>query len=94
MSNANWPLWEIFIRSKAGLHHKHAGSLRAADEKMAIDNARDVYTRRNEGISIWVVQSKYVTASDPEEGDMFESAKGKIYRHPTFYDIPDEIGHM
>ena len=27
-----WPLWEIFIRSKQGLEHKHCGSLHAADE--------------------------------------------------------------
>ncbi len=94
MSKKNWPLWEIFIRSKAGLHHKHVGSLHAVDAKMAIENARDVYTRRNEGLSIWAVPSEQIIASDPEEGDMFEAAKNKIYRHPTFYDIPDEVGHM
>jgi ring-1,2-phenylacetyl-CoA epoxidase subunit PaaB len=94
MSKQDWPLWEVFIRSKAGLHHKHAGSLHAVDEQMAIENARDVYTRRNEGLSIWVVESKFITASDPDDGDMFEAAKTKAYRHPTFYDIPDEIGHM
>jgi ring-1,2-phenylacetyl-CoA epoxidase subunit PaaB len=56
---------------------------------------RDVYTRRNEGVSIWVVESKFIHASDPEEQDsMIESARSKIYRHPTFYDIPDEVGHM
>ena len=94
--NANeWPLWEVFIRSKAGLDHKHAGSLHAADAQMAIENARDVYTRRNEGISIWVVESKYIHASNPEEqGEFFEPANDKVYRHPTFYTIPDEVGHM
>lgn len=90
-----WPLWEVFIRSKAGLDHKHAGSLHAADARMAIENARDVYTRRNEGISIWVVESKYVHASEPSESsELFEPANDKIYRHPTFYQIPDEVGHM
>src|SRR5215471_7840314 len=63
----NWPLWEVFIRSRQGLDHKHAGSLHAADAQMAIENARDVYTRRNEGVSIWVVESKYIHASNPEE---------------------------
>ena len=52
-----WPLWEIFIRSQHGLAHKHVGSLHAADAAMAIKNARDVYTRRNEGVSIWAVRS-------------------------------------
>jgi ring-1,2-phenylacetyl-CoA epoxidase subunit PaaB len=91
----NWPLWEVFIRSKSGLHHKHAGSLHAADERMAIENARDVYTRRQEGVSIWVVLSSQIHASDPEEAEQFfEPAKNKIYRHPTFYNLPDEIKHM
>lgn len=91
----NWPLYEIFIRSKTGLNHKHVGSLHAADAAMAIENARDVYTRRQEGISIWVVESKYITASDPADSDpFFEPAQDKIYRHPTFYDLPDEVKHM
>jgi ring-1,2-phenylacetyl-CoA epoxidase subunit PaaB len=95
MKQENWPLWEVFIRSKQGLNHKHAGSLHAVDAEMAIENARDVYTRRNEGVSIWVVESKHIAASSPDEkGPLFEPANDKVYRHPTFYDIPDEIGHM
>jgi len=90
-----WPLWEIFIRSRQGLDHKHVGSLHAADAAMAIENARDVYTRRQEGVSIWVVESKYIHASDPDEAEsLFGPAEDKIYRHPTFYDLPDEIKHM
>ena len=92
---SDWPLWEVFIRSKQGLDHKHAGSLHAADAQMAIENARDVYTRRMEGVSLWVVESKYITASNPEEaGELYEPAVDKIYRHPTFYNLPDEVNHM
>lgn len=95
MNNKNWPLFEIFIRSKNGLSHKHAGSLHAADAEMAINNARDVYTRRQEGVSIWVVESKYVSASNPEESEsLFDPAEDKIYRHPTFYDLPDELEYI
>ena len=98
-SNANnensWPLWEVFIRSKQGLDHKHAGSLHAADAQMAIENARDLYTRRMEGISIWVVESKHIHASNPDEAEMFyEPSEDKVYRHPTFYDLPDAVKHM
>lgn len=52
-----WPLWEVFVRANRGLSHVHAGSLHAPDETMALKNARDLYTRRNEGVSIWVVPS-------------------------------------
>ena len=92
---ADWPLWEIFIRSKQGLDHKHVGSLHAVDAQMAIENARDVYTRRMEGVSIWVIESKYIHASNPEEaGELFEPAADKIYRHPNFYQLPDEVNKM
>ena len=95
MSKKNWPLWEIFIRSKSGINHKHVGSLHAADAEMAIENARDVYTRRSEGVSIWVVPSSQITASDPEEGgELFEPAQNKVYRHPTFYNLPEELKNM
>jgi ring-1,2-phenylacetyl-CoA epoxidase subunit PaaB len=91
----NWPLWEVFIRSKAGLSHKHAGSLHASDSEMALEMARDVYTRRNEGVSIWVIESEHITASDPVDKDsFFEPAADKVYRHPTFYQLPDEVNHM
>ena len=90
-----WPLWEVFIRSKQGLDHKHVGSLHAADAQMAIENARDVYTRRNEGVSIWVVESKNIHATNPDDAESFyEPANDKVYRHPTFYDLPDEVQHM
>jgi ring-1,2-phenylacetyl-CoA epoxidase subunit PaaB len=98
ISNTNktdWPLWEVFIRSKQGLDHKHVGSLHAADARMAIENARDVYTRRMEGVSIWVVESKFIHASSPEEAaSLYEPANDKVYRHPTFYNLPDELEHM
>jgi ring-1,2-phenylacetyl-CoA epoxidase subunit PaaB len=92
---SDWPLWEVFIRSKQGLDHKHVGSLHAADAQMAIENARDVYTRRMEGVSIWVVESKYIHASQPEEaGELYDPAADKVYRHPTFYELPEEVKHM
>ena len=95
MNKADWPLWEIFIRSKRGLAHKYVGSRHAADAKMAIENARDVYTRRMEGVSLWVVKSSDITASSPDEKEiLFDPANDKVYRHPTFYEIPPEIGHM
>jgi len=91
----NWPLWEVFIRSKQGLDHKHAGSLHAADAQMAIENARDVYTRRMEGVSIWVVESKYIHASNPDEAEsLYEPANDKVYRHPTFYVLPEAVKNM
>lgn len=95
MSKKEWPVWEVFIRSKNGLEHRHCGSVHASDADMAMENARDVYTRRQEGVSIWVVETKHITASNPaENGEFFEPAKDKAYRHPTFYDLPIDLKHM
>jgi ring-1,2-phenylacetyl-CoA epoxidase subunit PaaB len=48
-----------------------------------------------EGVSIWVVESSQIVASNPQEaGELYEPATDKVYRHPTFYDLPDEVKHM
>ena len=90
-----WPLWEIFIRGQHGMSHRHVGSLHAPDADRAIRNARGVYTRRKEGVSIWVVQSNHIAASSPsDKWPMFDPSRDKVYRHPTLYDIPDDVGKM
>ena len=90
-----WPLWEVFVRGRRGLSHNHVGSLHASDAEMALRNARDVYTRRMEGVSLWVVPSSAISASSPEEKDpFFEPAADKAYRHPTFYTVPPEVKHL
>ena len=91
----DWPLWEVFVRTRGGLAHKHVGSVHAADAAMALEAARDVYTRRMEGVSLWVTPSAAITASDPADaGPLFDPAEDKVYRHPTFYSIPDTIKHI
>ncbi len=91
----NWPLWEVFIRPRRGLAHTHVGSLHAADAELALRNARDLYTRRGEGVSIWVVPANAISASSPDEKDsFFDPAADKIYRHPTFYQLPAEVRHL
>ena len=90
-----WPLWEIFIRSQHGLAHKHVGSLHAVDGASAVQHARDVYTRRNEGVSIWVVRAADVLASSPGDKEaLFDAAQSKVYRHPTFFPMPDGVEHI
>ena len=92
---SEWRLYEVFVRSKHGLNHKHVGSVHAADNEMAMENARELYTRRNEGVSIWVVPSETITASASDEKEaLFDPSEDKVYRHASFYKLPDEVGHM
>ncbi len=88
-----FPLWEVFVRAKRGLSHTHVGSLHAPDAETAIQNARDAYTRRAEGVSVWVVPSTEIVASDDADS-MFGPFEDKPYRHPTFYEIPGEVGQL
>lgn len=88
-------LWEVFVQAKNNLPYKHAGSVHATDAEMALQNARDLYTRRSEGRGIWVVPSKYIVASQPtDEGSLFDPSDDKPYRHPTFYDLPEGVTNM
>ena len=95
MTKNGLPLYEVFIRAKSGLSHRHVGSVHAADPEMAIDHARDAFTRRNEGVSLWVVPAAAIAASDPQDTEsLFDPADDKVYRHPTFYEIPDDVENL
>jgi ring-1,2-phenylacetyl-CoA epoxidase subunit PaaB len=88
-NNDQLPLWEVFIQ-KGGSPFKHEGSIHASDKNMALQNARDIYTRRGEGRLIWVVPSRSIAATTvEEEAEFFDPADDKIYRHPTFYKMPE-----
>ncbi|MBG6238731.1 ring-1,2-phenylacetyl-CoA epoxidase subunit PaaB [Mycetocola sp. CAN_C7] len=90
-----WPLWEVFVRPSRGLSHVHVGSLHAPDDILAVRNARDLYTRRGEGVSIWVVRSSDIATSDPDaKGAFFESPAGKNYRHASYYTKSEGVKHL
>ncbi len=87
-----WPLWEVFVRPRRGLGHTHAGSLRAPDAAVALHSARDLYTRREEGVSLWVVPSRSMTSSDPDLKDAyFAPAADKQYRHASSFPPPEGV---
>ncbi len=95
MTKNGLPLYEVFVRSKSGLSHRHVGSVHAADADMALVHARDAFTRRSEGVSLWVVASSAIVASDPQDTEhLFDPADDKVYRHPTFYEIPDDVDNL
>lgn len=93
--NSQGHIWEVFVQTKAGLPHKHAGSVHATDKEMALQNARDLYTRRNEGTSIWVVPFDAIVASLPEDSEsFFDPADDKAYRTPLHYTMPEGAKHI
>ncbi|MGF1426653.1 1,2-phenylacetyl-CoA epoxidase subunit PaaB [Kitasatospora sp. LaBMicrA B282] len=78
--------WEVFLRPRRGLAHQHVGSVRATDRDLALATARDLFARRNEPQSVWVVRSDQVHAVSPAEKDpYFAAAADKPYRYPGHY---------
>ncbi len=85
-------VWEVFVQPKTGVQFQHAGSVHAADKEMALQNARELYTRRQEGTCIWVVRAEDIVSSKPEDSDsFFDPADDKIYRYPTFFKVSKKV---
>ena len=88
MSNSNFPVWEVFVQKKTGAQFEHTGSVYAVNKEMALQNARDLYTRRMEGTCIWVVKADEIVSSNPNDQEsFFDPADDKIYRYPTFFKV-------
>ena len=82
------PTWEVFVQPKSGASFHHVGSLHAIDKEMALQNARELYTRRQEGTCIWVVKTEDIVSSNPEDQQsFFDPADDKLYRYPTFFKV-------
>lgn len=87
--------WEVFVRHRRGLAHLHAGSLWARGAGEALWRAREALVPDREGVSVWAFPSAAISAADPDDVDaFFEPFSWKRYRLATYYDIPEEVGHM
>jgi len=75
--------------------HGCLGTVEQHRNAAGVRNARDLYTRRAEGVSIWVVRASDITSSDPDaKGEFFESPQGKEYRHATYYKESEAVPHL
>jgi ring-1,2-phenylacetyl-CoA epoxidase subunit PaaB len=87
-----WNLWEVFVQTKTGAPHEHWGSVHAPDAELALQNARDVYARRQKLWSVWVVPSNAIIATKLDDNEpFFDPQDDKVYRHPLFYKIPKGV---
>jgi ring-1,2-phenylacetyl-CoA epoxidase subunit PaaB len=87
-----WPLWEVFVQTKTGAPHEHWGSVHAPDSEMALQNARDLFARRQKLYSVWVVPAEEIIATKLEDNEpFFDPQDDKVYRHPLFYKIPKGV---
>jgi ring-1,2-phenylacetyl-CoA epoxidase subunit PaaB len=91
-NDTQWQPWEVFVQFKTGAPHEHAGSVHAPDAELALQNARDLYTRRGKTVSVWVVPTEHITATQPDDNEpFFDPSDDKIYRSPHFYKVPKGV---
>lgn len=67
MSDTQWPRFEVFQQARAEEPHHYAGSVHAPDAEMALLNARDVFVRRPECLSLWVVPAAAIFSRTAQE---------------------------
>jgi ring-1,2-phenylacetyl-CoA epoxidase subunit PaaB len=60
--DTQWPRYEVFEQEGPDQPHRSTGTVHAADPEMALQNARDVFVRRPECSSLWVVPENQVYA--------------------------------
>jgi ring-1,2-phenylacetyl-CoA epoxidase subunit PaaB len=78
----------VFHQSKKGDPHMYVGSVHAPDPEMALQMARDQFARRLKCVSLWVVRTKDITATDYQDNDFFAQTTDKSYRDPKAFEAP------
>ena len=67
MTDTQWPRFEVFEQERPGQPHRNAGAVHAPDAEMALQNARDVFVRRPDCYSLWVVPAEAILSRTAEE---------------------------
>jgi len=67
MTDTQWPEYIVFHQESADRPHDYAGAVHAPDAELALINARDVFVRRPDCVSLWVVRADRVFARTAEE---------------------------
>jgi ring-1,2-phenylacetyl-CoA epoxidase subunit PaaB len=89
--DTQWETYEVFHQSKRGDPHEYVGSVHAPDPQMALQLARDQFARRSKSVSLWVVRTRDITATNYQDESFFAQVVDKSYRDPKAFDAPDKL---
>ena len=67
MTDTQWPRFQVFHQEQWDRPHINAGAVHAPDAEMALQNARDVFVRRPDCVSLWVVPADQILSLTAEE---------------------------
>ena len=65
--------YEVFIQTKRGLRHSHAGSVDAPDGELALQFAREHYGQDEPCVNMWVVPRDAIWSADAEHDVIWRS---------------------
>ncbi len=82
--DTQWPRYEVFVQEKEGKPYLDYGSVHAPDAELALMNARDVFARRPEACSMWVVPAGKIFSRTAQELDLLGL--------PALPEVPEEPG--
>jgi len=71
-------IYEVFLKREGKEEFRHAGSMEAADDELAVLLARETYVRRAEGDQLWLVDRAHVVTAEP---GFIEPNADKPHRH-------------
>ncbi|HEY8640739.1 MAG TPA: hypothetical protein VIL53_09570 [Solirubrobacterales bacterium] len=77
--------YEVFVQLRRDQPYTHVGSVRAAGDKLAREAAKEVFTRRDNPIGMWVVDRRHILPSNELERELFRIGFEKEYRQPSFF---------
>jgi ring-1,2-phenylacetyl-CoA epoxidase subunit PaaB len=77
-------IWEVFRQEREGAPFQHGGSLDAPNAEFAKAYARELYGRRDESTTLWIVPRDAVAEiAEPYVADVFD----RDYRRVDGYSI-------
>jgi len=76
--------YEVFVRWQRGKPHRHAETITAPDEEMALMLAKRNIDLRNDPVSIWVAPRSAIAETEPDDPTLIPSTD-REYRQVTGY---------
>jgi ring-1,2-phenylacetyl-CoA epoxidase subunit PaaB len=81
--------WEVFRREKDGDPMRHGGSVMAPDATLALHYAREMYSRRQESVHLWVVRRADI--HDLADLDLLQPPLDRSFKKPGGYVMRDKL---
>lgn len=81
--------WEVFRQEKDGGPMRHGGSVMAPDSELAAHYAREMFSRRQESVRLWIVRRSDVV--DLDDPDLLQPPLDRSFKKPGGYVMRDKL---